>query len=163
MRPFLTFLVAMAMAPVALRAQTQQSNARAEIDSFNREFADATRRMDNVATMTLWAEEGVSLLPSTKPIQGKAAIAAFIDNVTAAFPGARMERFDFECHDIEVSGDWASEWCTEHQIVHFADARPPFDGWGKLLLVLHRSSSGKWQIKTEMWNQAVPADTAKAR
>ena len=153
----------MAMAPVALRAQTQQSNARAEIDSFNREFADATRRMDNVATMTLWAEEGVSLLPSTKPIQGKAAIAAFIDNVTAAFPGARMERFDFECHDIEVSGDWASEWCTEHQIVHFADARPPFDGWGKLLLVLHRSSSGKWQSKTEMWNQAVPADTAKAR
>ncbi len=114
--------------------------------------------MDNAATMARWSEDGVSLLPSTKPIEGKAAIAAFLTATTAAFPGAHMEQFEMRCRDVEVSGDWASEWCTEHQVVRFADARPPFDGWGKMLLVLHRSRDGQWRIRTEMWNQAGPMD-----
>ena len=158
MRTLVALVVGLSMTPAVVRAQAQQASARAEIESFNRAFADATHRMDNAATMTLWAENGVSLLPSMKPIQGKAAIATFIENVTASFPGAHMEHFDLECHDIEVSGDWASEWCTEHQIVRFADGRPPFDGWGKLLLVLHREV-GRWRIRTEMWNQAIPTDS----
>ena len=163
MPPFVALVVALLMIPAAVGAQRQQPRAQTEIDSFNRAFADATRHMDNAATMALWAEDGVSLLPSTMPIEGKAAIAAFIDKVTASFPGAHMEHFDLECHDIEVSGDWASEWCSEHQIVRFADARPPFDGWGKLLLVLHRAPDGQWRIKTEMWNQALPGDSTVAR
>ena len=28
-----------------------------------------------------------------------------------------------------------------------------------MLLVLHRGSDGKWRLKTEMWNQAVPVTT----
>jgi ketosteroid isomerase-like protein len=165
MRPscaFVAFLVGLALAPVALRAQSASAQGRADIESFNRALSDATRRMDNAATMALWSEDGVSLLPSTKPIEGKAAIGAFLSATTAGFPGAHMEQFELRCQDVEVSGDWASEWCTEHQVVRFADARPPFDGWGKLLLVLHRSSDGQWRIRTEMWNQAVPDGKASS-
>lgn len=131
---------------------------RADIESFNRAFADATRHMDNAATLALWADDGISLLPSAKPIVGKAAIAAFIESVTKALTGARMKHFDMTCHDIHVSGDWASEWCTEHQIVHLSDEKPDFDGRGKMTLILHRGGDGKWRIAQEMWNQGSAED-----
>ena len=141
-----------------LTAQGQAAGPRAEIEAFNRAFDDATRHMDNAATLALWEDDGVSLLPSTKPIVGKKAIAGFMDAVMKEISGGRMEKFENECFDIEVSGAWASEWCVEHQIVQLpGDKR--FDGWGKMLLVLHRGADGKWRIKREMWNQAISPDS----
>jgi ketosteroid isomerase-like protein len=120
------------------------ADRRAEIEAFNRAFAEATRHMDNAAVLALWDDDGTSLLPSAMPIRGKKAIAAFLDRVVADLPGARMEKFESDCFDIEVSGDWASEWCTEHQIVRFPGEKPPFEG-----------HDGKWRLKREMWNQAL--------
>jgi uncharacterized protein (TIGR02246 family) len=125
----------------------------ATLDTFNNALIDATKRMDNAAVLRLWEEDGVSLLPSTPPIVGKAAIGKFLDEVTSKYPAAHMDSFTLECSDIAVSGDLASEWCTEHQVVSFGDNRPPFDGRGKMLLVLHRGRDGKWRIQAEMWNQ----------
>ncbi|HUJ13018.1 MAG TPA: DUF4440 domain-containing protein [Thermoanaerobaculia bacterium] len=126
----------------------------ATLTTFNNALVDATRRMDNSATLALWEEDGVSLLPSTEPIVGKSAIAKFLDDVTSRIGSAHMESFTMECHEIAVSGDFASEWCTEHQVVSFSDHRPRFDGRGKMLFVLHRGSDGRWRIRSEMWNQA---------
>ena len=139
-------------------AMTLAADDRAGIEAFNRAFAEATRKMDNGAVIALWEEDGTSLLPSTPPIRGKKAIAAFIEKVVADLPGAKMEKFESECFDIQVSGAWASEWCTEHQIVTFPGGKPPFDGYGKLALVLHRGADGKWRIKQEMWNQVLAPD-----
>lgn len=130
------------------------ASANAGIQNFNRDFASATRHMDNAATLALWEKDGTSLLPSTPPIVGKPAIVRFLTEVTSRFPGAHMQSFESRCFDIEVSGDWASEWCTEHQIVQLQAGKPPFDGRGKMMLVLHRGADGKWRLKTEMWNQA---------
>src|SRR5271170_4972398 len=82
---------------------------RAEIAAFNRKLENATRLMDNTATLALWAEDGISLLPSTKPIEGKTAIAAFLEGVTAQIHGAKMEKFEWECFATDVSGDLAAE------------------------------------------------------
>jgi len=140
------------LAPAPARAADP---AHGGVEGFNRAFAEATRRMDNAAVLALWEDDGTSLLPSTAPIRGKKAIAAFLDRVVAQLPGARMEKFESRCFDIEVSGAWASEWCTEHQIVRFPGDKPPFEGFGKMLLVLHRGADGKWRLKQEMWNQAL--------
>ncbi|HXA19691.1 MAG TPA: DUF4440 domain-containing protein [Thermoanaerobaculia bacterium] len=142
------FLVAI---PIAAHAATPQSG----VEAFNKSLDSATRSMNNAAVLALWDDDGVSLLPSTPPIVGKKAIAKFLDDVMAAIPGGRMMTFEMQCHDIQVSGDWGSEWCTEHQIVQFPGDKPPFDGWGKMLFVLHRGADGKWRVKEEMWNQAV--------
>src|SRR5215467_7725823 len=128
---------------------------RKEIDAFNQKFINAHWKMDNAAVMEMWADDGVSLLPATEPMIGKKAIAKFIDDVTAKMPGYHMEKIDIDFQGIEVSGDWASEWGFEHQIVKAPDDRPGFDGHGKLLLVLHREADGKWRIKREMWNQGL--------
>jgi uncharacterized protein (TIGR02246 family) len=127
---------------------------RAEIEAFNRKLENATRLMDNTATLALWAEDGISLLPSTKPMEGKSAIATFLESVTAQIHGAKMEKFELDCFAIDVFGDLASEWCAEHQVVVMPDGKPPFDGRGKILLVLRKGRDGNWRIEKEMWNQA---------
>ena len=55
----------------ALETKTTALTTHAEIEVFNRAFDDATRRMDNAAAVALWEADGISLLPSTKPIVGK--------------------------------------------------------------------------------------------
>ncbi len=158
-------LAAALMAVVCTYPAVAQQNTRSappsappgalhEVEVFNAALDSATRHMDNAAVMALWQEDGVSLLPSTPPIVGKKAVAKFLSDVTSQFPGARMEKFEMQCHGIEISGDWASEWCTEHQIVQFPGGKPPFDGWGKMLFVLHRGADSIWRIKEEMWNAA---------
>jgi uncharacterized protein (TIGR02246 family) len=135
-------------------AQAITEAPRAQIEAFNQKFEDATQRMDNAAIMDLWAEDGISLLPSAKPVIGKAAIAAMMNAVTEQIKGARMDKFELRCSAIEVSGDLATEWCSEHQIVILPDGKPPFDGRGKMLLVLRRGADGKWRLLREMWNQS---------
>lgn len=157
MRIFCGAILIFCIVPGLTTAQVV-ADTRSGVEDLNRAFDAATRHMDNAATLALWEDDGVSLLPSTKPIIGKKAIARFMAEVVAQIPDGRMEKFESRCFDIEVSGAWASEWCTEHQIVRFASGKPPFEGWGKMLLVLHHGSDGKWRIKQEMWNQALAAD-----
>jgi len=135
------------------RTVAAADEGRQEIEAFNKKFVDAHLNMDNAAVMRLWADDGVSLLPETAPIQGKPAIAKFMDDAVAKMPGYRMEKIDVDFQGLEVSGDWASEWAFEHQIVRPPDDRSVFDGHGKILLVLHREDGGNWRIKREMWNQ----------
>jgi uncharacterized protein (TIGR02246 family) len=127
---------------------------RAQIEAFNQKFEAATRHMDNAAIMDLWAENGITLLPSAKPVIGKAAIAAMMNAVTEQIKGARMDKFELRCSAIEVSGDLATEWCSEHQIVILPNGKPPFDGRGKMLLVLRRGADRKWRLLREMWSQS---------
>lgn len=146
-------------AAAAKTAGGQDEARRGEIDAFNRKMIDAHLKMDNEAVMDLWAEDGVSLLPGTAPMIGKKAITKFLDDVTARMPGNRMEKLDMDFQGIEVSGEWASEWALEHQIVKAPDGQIAFDGHGKMLLVLHRGTDSKWRIKREMWNQGMKDET----
>lgn len=123
------------------------------LDAFNAAFDDATRRMDNAAILALWADDGISLLPSTPPMRGKSEIAAFLTKVTAPLAGARMETSELRCFNPTFAGDEATEWCFEHQVVRLADGNT-FDGRGKMLLVLRRARDGRWLLEREMWNQA---------
>ena len=129
--------------------------ADAGIEGFNRALIQATTRMDNAAALALWEDDGIALLPQTKPMIGKQAIAKFLDDVSSQLPGARMEKFEMKCFDVERSGDSATEWCEEHQHVVFPNGKPPFDGRGKMLLVLHRGADGKWRMRREMWNEGI--------
>jgi ketosteroid isomerase-like protein len=131
---------------------------REEILTFNQKLKDATASMDNAATLALWADDGISLLPSTKPIVGKPAIATFLAGVMASIQGAKMSKFEMECFAIDISGDLATEWCSEHQIVELPGGKPPFDGRGKMLLVLRKGADGHWLLEREMWNQAQPEE-----
>ena len=131
------------------------SAAREEIDAFNKKYIAAHLRMDNAAVLSLWAEDGISLLPATDPIIGKEAIGKFMNEVMGRMPGYHMQKMDVNFQDIEVGGDWASEWAEEHQVVQPPPGKRVIDSYGKLLLVLHREADGNWRITREMWNQGL--------
>ena len=99
---------------------TGPDEAKKEIEAFNKKFTAAHLRMNNAAIVSMWAEDGISLLPLTAPITGKQRIAKFMDDVVAEMPGYQM-----------------------------------FEGYGKMLLVLHKEADGNWRIKREMWNQGM--------
>lgn len=146
--------VGSALLLASLLAHAADARIDPGIAKFNQALTVATTRMDNAAAMALWADDGISLLPGTAPIVGKKAISDFMDGVTRQLPGAHMQHFEMQCRAVEVSGNWATEWCHEHQIVELGGGKPPFDGQGNMLLVLHRDSDGQWRLKREMWNQA---------
>jgi uncharacterized protein (TIGR02246 family) len=128
--------------------------ARDEIDAFNKRYVEMHLKMDTAAIFGTWAEDGVSLMPGEAPLVGKKAIVAWVENILLQMPGYKVVREEIEFHDIQISGDWASEWATEHQVVQPPDGKPVIDSRGKMALVLHREGNGEWRVKQEMWNQA---------
>lgn len=153
-------LVALATAANAEQPSREPATSPADhagVASLNKAFADAIRSMDNQAVLSLWENDGVALLPDTAPVRGKSEMSAMLQDISSSHPKARMESFTNECFDIEGSGPWVSEWCLEHQIVS-EPGKPTFDGWGKMLLVLHQQASGEWRIVREMWNHAGPSE-----
>jgi ketosteroid isomerase-like protein len=83
--------------------------ADAGIEEFNRALIQATTQMDNAAVLALWEDDGIALLPQTKPMIGKKVIAGFLNDVSSQLPGARMEKFEMKCFDAERTGDSATE------------------------------------------------------
>jgi ketosteroid isomerase-like protein len=142
-----------AFAPCAF-AQGVAADAKAGVKTFNAAMIKATRTMDNAALLALWEEDGTALLPNTPPIVGKAALTKFYTDVMAGLGDATMKSFEMQCLGLEISGDLATEYCTEHQVVDLGPGKPPFDGKGTMLFVLHRGRDGAWRLTREMWNAA---------
>ena len=135
-----------------MSARNSNADARSEIDAFNKKFTELHLKMDTPGIMAMWAEDGVDLMQGEAPIAGRKTITAWVENVLSKNPGYKVTKEEMEFHDIQVCGDWASEWATEHQVAKAPEGKPDFDGHGKMALVLHRGPGGEWKIKQEMWN-----------
>jgi uncharacterized protein (TIGR02246 family) len=129
-------------------------NAKDEILAFNKRYVEMHLKMDSAGIFATWAEDGVSLMPGEAPLIGKKAIVAWVENILSQMPGYKVVKEEIDFHDIQISGDWASEWANEHQVVQPPDGKPMIDSRGKMALVLHREANGEWKVKQEMWNQA---------
>lgn len=134
-----------------IRARSSNAEARSEIDAFNKRFVELHLKMDTPGTMAMWSEDGVDLMQGEAPIVGRKTITAWVEGVLAKIQGYKVTKEEMEFHDIQVCGDWASEWATEHQVAKAPEGKPDFDGHGKMALLLHREA-GEWKIKQEMWN-----------
>lgn len=123
------------------------------LEEFNRKFRENISNTDHAAMLAMWAEDGVDLMPGEAPLVGRRAIATWLRGMETGAAGSRVSEEELEFHDLEVAGDWASEWANEHQIVQHRGRRP-IEGYGKIALVLHREGNRQWTIKQEMWNDS---------
>ena len=140
------------LATAGMSAREANAEARSEIDAFNKKFTELHLKMDTPGIMAMWAEDGVDLMQGQAPLVGRKAITAWVEDILSKTPGYKVTKEEIEFHDIQVCGDWATEWATEHQVAQAPEGKPNFDGYGKLALVLHREAGGEWKIKQEMWN-----------
>jgi len=130
---------------------TATSDPTTEIDAFNQNYLALHQKMDTPAILALWADDGVDLMPGENPLVGRPAITEWLNAVLAKMPGIKVTKQEMTFHDIRVTGDWATEWATEHQVAQSPDGKV-FDGYGKMSLILHRMPSGEWKVQQEMWN-----------
>jgi len=135
-------------------ASGQAASGKDELEKFNNYFRELHLKMDTAGIFALWADDGVDLMPGEAPMIGKKVIQAWVEDILAKMPGYKVTKQEMEFHDIQVSGDWASEWALEHQVVQPPNGKEPIETWGKMALVLHREANGEWRIKQEMWNSA---------
>ena len=135
-------------------ASGQAASGKDELEKFNNHFRELHLKMDTAGIFALWADDGVDLMPGEAPMIGKKVIQAWVKDILAKMPGYKVTKQEMEFHDIQVSGDWASEWALEHQVVQPPNGKEPIETWGKMALVLHREANGEWRIKQEMWNSA---------
>jgi ketosteroid isomerase-like protein len=135
-------------------ASGQAASTKDDLEKFNSHFRELHLKMDTAGIFALWEDDGVDLMPGEAPMIGKKAIQAWVEDILTKMPGYKVTKEEMEFHDIHVSGNWASEWALEHQVVQPPDGKEPIETWGKLALVLHREANGEWRIKQEMWNPA---------
>lgn len=159
---FLAAFVVCVVAGRPVMAQRLLPRDSADVAAFNTALEQATRTMNTAATLALWADDGVSLMPQVVPINGKPAIERFIDGVMKDIGGATMQSFAMRCFDILGTLPIATEWCVEHQVVLMADGKT-FDSWGRLALVLRKDAYGMWRIKQETWLPGLPSDSQLLR
>lgn len=145
-------ILLLAVSAARISARNSNADARSEIDAFNKKFAELHLKMDTPGIMAMWAEDGVDLMQGEAPIMGRKTITAWVEDILSKNPGYKVTKEEMEFHDIQLCGDWASEWATEHQVAKAPEGKPDFDGYGKMALVLHREPGGAWKIKQEMWN-----------
>ncbi len=131
-----------------------EASGKDELEKFNNHFRELHLNMDTAGIFALWADDGVDLMPGEAPMIGKKVIEAWVEDILAKMPGYKVTKQEMEFHDLRVSGDWASEWALEHQVVQPPDGKESIETWGKIALVVHREANGEWRIKQEMWNAA---------
>jgi uncharacterized protein (TIGR02246 family) len=139
---------------VRMTAAPSGASGVREIEAFNKHYVELHLKMDTAGVLALWEEDGVDLMPGDAPMIGRKKIVAWVEDIVAKMPGYKVLKQDMEFHDIQVCGDWASEWATEHQVVQPPDGKPVIEDYGKMALVLHRETNGEWKVKQEMWNAA---------
>jgi ketosteroid isomerase-like protein len=149
---FLLLVFAFLFVHSPAQTPTPPADSKSEILAFNEKFINAHLRMDDSAIIAMWAEDGVSLLPSMAPMVGRSTIGKFITDISAQMPGYKIVRERIDFRDIQVSGDWASEWGLETQGLQPPNNQPTMEGYGKILFVLHKDAKGEWKIQQEMWN-----------
>jgi uncharacterized protein (TIGR02246 family) len=147
-------LAALLIAALGMKARTAEDDRRNEVAAFNKRYVELHLKMDTAGILALWAEDGVDLMPGDGALIGKKKIVAWVEDVLAKMPGYKMANVEMEFHDIQVCGNWASEWATEHQSVQPPDGKPVIDSYGKMALVLHREANSEWKVQQEMWSGA---------
>ena len=134
------------------RTVSAEQDARKALDVFNQEFTAACVRMDHKADAEFWMEDGVDLLPGMEPMIGKAKISTWLESLAPQLAGAKMVYCTVDWKDIQIHGDLAYEWGINRQKIEFPPPKKPFEGNGKILLILKHQQDGSWKVALEAWN-----------
>ena len=151
----LLYALALAIPAVAsqkLGTDLPSQDSRQALDKFNQDFITACQKMNHPAAAALWADDGVDLLPGMEPMVGKAKISDWLNGLTPQLAGAKMLYCTVDWKDIQIFGDIAYEWGFNRQKIEFPPPKKPFEGEGKILLILKRQGDGSWKIALESWN-----------
>lgn len=153
----IALIVILLLSTAALSLVTRTSAdqyARKSVDAVNQEIVRACQQRDFDATLALWADDGVDLLPGLAPLVGKAKISSWLDSLRPQMEGSKMRYCTIDWQDVQIHGDLAYEWGINRQFVEYPPPRKSAPNEGKILFILKRQSDGRWKVALESWNSS---------
>ena len=127
----------------------------AALMQLSREWSDLVATGDMDAIMAGWAEDAVMMPPGTPPLEGKAAIRAYVE-AGQQLPGFEISWEPMTVH-VAASGDMA--YMIERNVTSVHDTLGnPVTTYGKAVTVWRKDEDGSWKNVVDMWNGAPPPE-----
>jgi len=139
------------------KSQNEQE-ALAGIKELHRKDIAASKARDFKTLLSLWTEDGVLLLPGKKPIIGKDALKAYMDEQAKISATYEIKKYEHKWEDIRVIGDWAFEWGFFDSEAEMLKGGEIIRQQGKLLRVLKRQEDGSWKAARAIGHYDQPSD-----
>jgi ketosteroid isomerase-like protein len=136
----------------AFQSHRQSSEKQADlagIERLHKLDEQITLLNDPRALQSEWTDDAVRLQPDGPVDIGRAAIYA-TDVRSFAAPGFAVVSYKPDIRDVQISGDWASEWGLFTAGLRPSSDKPVEEIHGKLLRVLHREGNGEWKFARVM-------------
>lgn len=147
--------------PAQQAAKQQFQEDQKAISELQQRDIAANIAFDVNELMSLWADDGVLLLPGRAPIVGRDALRRYYEEEKQKLGNSDILAYEENWEEVQVSGDLASQWGTITE-----RTRPPVGGNEitttlHVLRVLKRQPDGLWLIARAMWNAAPAPSTPK--
>jgi uncharacterized protein (TIGR02246 family) len=114
-----------------------------DIRNLTEDWLEAVRTK-NISRLTdMVTDDAIFLPPGLPAIRGKLAVEAMYNSFFPQFSSVE-QRVSIE--EVEVAGDWAFAWGTEHFTVLPKAGGPPIQMEGKGMSILRRQADGAWKF-----------------
>lgn len=144
--------------PTPIQTPLPQRDDKLAIQKLTDDWVAAVRKKDIARLTNMVTEDAVFLPPGFPPIRGKQAVAAMYDRF---FPQFSSVEQTVSTEEVEVAGDWAFAWGTEHFVLVPQAGEPPIEMDGKGMSILRRQPDGSWKFARGI-NNTVPRTAPKA-
>src|SRR5258708_1540544 len=126
-----------------------------EIRQLVADWAEATKKGDIAAVLTLMAEDVVFLVPGQPPMIGRAAFEAAASPLSMSNASRPHLESTSEIQEVKVFDDWAYMWTRLKVVITPSGGGQSTTRAGHTLSIL-RKQAGKWVLARDA-NMLVPA------
>jgi uncharacterized protein (TIGR02246 family) len=119
----------------------------------SRDWSEMVESGDLEASIDLWADDAVMLVPGLPVLSGKAAIREYVMGA-ASVPGFRISWVPESAY-VSKSGDMA--YLIERNVIEVdGNDGEKIVSHGKVVTIWRKGPDGQWKNVVDMWNEAPP-------
>ena len=147
-------IVVACAAPPSEPAVEEPSTREADMAAINAltdRAEEALNGGDAAASVALYTDEAVSMIPNRPAAVGKEAISQAMHAALAA----NSYELSLSTEEVEVLGDWAF-WRGSYSVTLTPSEGEPIEDKGKVLNILRRQPDGSWKIARHIRNSDLP-------
>jgi ketosteroid isomerase-like protein len=114
-------------------------------------------RADNAdSVLTLMADEVMIMPPNEPVLKGKAAVAAWYQQLLTQ---VRTSSLTISDREVTIGGDYATDISSFEWVLAPVAGGEPITERGTYMQLWHRGPGGQWLMSRELWNSLAPLPT----
>ncbi len=147
------------------RAQaSQEQQDREEIQKLHDRDIQASMALDVDQLSSLWDDEVVVIPPGGRPIQGRAAVRAWMEKNAEAMRNVEILGYNEDWDEVRIFGEYAYERGTIRERHRPYAGGEEQESMSNVMRILKREADGSWRVYRTIWNeQALPVTEQPSR